>query len=131
MTPDPRRLLVELRLAQLLAELEPGWPRGPLLVEAAAGGRTAALRLGPAGTVAVPAPSDPLSPCQRDVLAVVRRETARLGRRVRGAEVRAAVRADGHRWGDSTINVALADLTAAGLLLNAGDKRGYGSPVTA
>lgn len=36
--------------------------------------------------------------------------------------------AAGHKWSASTINIALANLVAAGHLVNDNDKRGYGVP---
>ena len=73
---DRNRLLAELRLTQLLGELEPGWPAAPTLIEARLGCTVAAVRLGPVGQMGgvTLRPGDDLTPAQRDTLAVVQAE---------------------------------------------------------
>jgi len=51
-----------------------------------------------------------------------------VGRRVRGSEIRLAVWTSGGGWGDSVIIRVLADLVAAGQLVNKYDGKGYGLP---
>jgi hypothetical protein len=120
--PESRRLLVEMRLTQLLLELGAGWPDQCETVEVRGNGLVAVLRIGPPcnNGKADDGPRD-LTPCQRDVLAVVRAECEKVGHGVQGAAVRAAL----PQWGASTVNVALSDLKTLGLLVNHNDKRGY------
>jgi len=125
---DPARLLVENTLLRLLAELPPGTQS--MIVQARFNGMGAVLRIGSPTDLQV-APRGPdnsrkLSSRHREVLDAVAIEAARLGRRVLGSEVRAALKAAGVRWGVSTINTTLADLVDSGHLVNDNDKRGYG-----
>ena len=62
--------------------------------------------------------------CRADVLAVL----AAAGRPLTRKQVVRAVRAAGHDHGPGTVAKALADLTAAGELINPRDKRGYRLP---
>jgi hypothetical protein len=120
-------LLVERNLYRLLAELPPGWPAGTINVDVAGHGTAARLWLGPpAALPAAQTSGDDLSAREREAFAVVKAEVARLGRRVIGREIQEAMRAKGLRWSASTVNTALADLVARGLLVNDNDKRGYG-----
>lgn len=127
MTPDPPALMAENRLYRLLADLPPAWPGRPVVLTARVPGVAAVLHLGPPGSLPVPAADGrPLSAREREALQAVRAEVARLGRRVLGREVRAALAAGGYRWSAGTINSALAELVGKGVLINDNDKTGYG-----
>ena len=125
---DPARLLAENALLRLLSELPAGTP--PITVQARVNGIGAVLRIGPPADVPLAtngvASGPKLSSRHHEVLDAVAVESARLGRRVLGSEVRAALRAAGIRWGVSTVNTTLADLVDSGHLVNDNDKRGYG-----
>jgi hypothetical protein len=123
--PALLRAGIEHLLDDILANLPPGAP--PAVFVRTRGGVKVTLHLGPVAPAA--APTDPhgrpLTRCQQDVLRVARDACTRFGRKVLGAEIRTAVVAAGLKWGTSSINTALADLVAAGMLFNAHDKTGY------
>jgi hypothetical protein len=118
---DPAHLLAENALLRLLTQL-PQTIAG-LMVETRVGNIKATLRIGNPGLGI-----EGGSTRKKEILDVVRQQITDLGRRITGAEVRTALQAVGHRWSGSTVNTALADLVADGLLVNANDKRGYGLP---
>ncbi len=124
---DRAMLLIEARLLRLLGELPPGWPPTPISVTAVVHGQAAILTLRPVAESG-DAKSKGRTSCERDVLDAIRVEMERLGRRVLGAEIRSAMRAAGSTWGASTVNRALADLVADGLVVNENDRHGYGLP---
>lgn len=124
--PDPSRLLAELALMKLLAELPAGVQ--PFTVQTRMNGLAGVLRIGAPADLPLAETRDELTARQRECLEAVQVEIARLGRRVIGSEVRSALKAAGIRWGVSTINTALADLVDRGLLVNDNDKKGYGLP---
>lgn len=124
---DPIRLLAENCLLRLLSDLPAGTPA--FTVQARLNGLGASLRIGPPTEIPLDACGDNssrLTSREREVLDAVAVEVARLGRRVLGSEVRAALKAAGIDWGVSTVNTTLADLVAVGRLVNDNDKRGYG-----
>jgi hypothetical protein len=129
--PDARSLVEEAvrGLLRTLAAL----PQGsvPLRVAEAEGGLACLVQVWPAGglmpAVAVERRrriSGARARCREDVLAVVRR----AGRAITRKEVIKALRAAGLSHGPGTVSKALADLTAAGELVNPRDKRGYRLP---
>jgi hypothetical protein len=123
--PTLLRAGIEHLLDDILANLPPGAP--PAVFVRTRGGVKVTLHLGPVAPAA--APTDPhgrpLTRCQQDVLRVARDACTRFGRKVLGAEIRTAVKGAGLKWGTSSINTALADLVASGLLFNAHNKTGY------
>lgn len=124
---DPVRLLAENALLRLLADLPAATPA--ITVQARLNGLGAVLRIGPPTDVPLASVGENrgrMSSRDREVFDAVAVEVARLGRRVLGYEVRAALKAAGIRWGVSTVNTTLADLVAGGYLVNDNDKRGYG-----
>lgn len=134
-THDSLELVIEAHVIKLLAVLPVGWPpAGVSIVRVNLHGTAAVLRIGsPESIAASERGPDPLqhrnrSPCQRHVLAFVLREVGIRGRRLTGAEVKKGLHAEGRDWGDTTIERALAELVADGLLANDHDGRGYGPP---
>lgn len=111
-------------LRRLLLALPPNCP--PLTLSRAQGGLRVTLTVGPAVRRA-PEP-DAIADRERVILDITRQTIQDAGRRVRGAELRLAVRAAGCGWGDSVIIRVLADLVAAGQLVNGYDGNGYGLP---
>lgn len=124
----PSLLLAENYLLRLLLDLPSGWPSELTTVKASHAGITAILRIGPTDSQPREHRADELSGRAREILEAVQVEIDRLGRRITGAEVRAALKLAKCRWGISTINRTLADLVAAGHLANGRDGLGYGRP---
>jgi hypothetical protein len=129
--PDARSVVEEKarELLRALADL-PRTP-APLRVAEVDGGLACLVQVWPAGGLmpAVAAErrrrvSGARARCREDVLEVVRR----AGRAVTRKEVIRALRAAGLPHGPGTVSKALADLTAAGELVNPRDKRGYRMP---
>ncbi|MFO0847296.1 MAG: hypothetical protein U0871_01875 [Gemmataceae bacterium] len=128
-TDDPKGVAAEMA-AELLARL-PGGLAEPVRATAAAG-RLACLVLvwdaaGPmptAGGDQRRRAARGRAGCRADVLAVL----AAAGRPLTRKQVVRAVRAAGCDHGPGTVAKALADLTAAGELINPRDKRGYRLP---
>lgn len=125
----------EAALIKLLHKLPLGWPpTGVVTVRIELSGTVALLKLGSASDIAASERGpDPLihrdrPPCQRATLRTVLAEVATRRRRITGAEVLEAMKAAGRSWGMTTINRALAELVADGLLVNEHDGRGYGPP---
>lgn len=128
-SPETARLMAELALVKLLGELPAGTTA--FTVEGRFNGLVGVLRVGTPNDlplVGAGSSSRQLSPRQQEVYDAARLEIARLGRRVLGCEIRAAMAAAGIRWGVSTVNTALADLVNHKWLVNDNDKRGYGLP---
>ena len=120
---------IEARLIEILEAMPPEWLDRPMVFQVNKNGVKACLHIGKLSdetpAVAVDTHGRKLTRCQRDVVMVLRVESARKGGRVVGAEIRAAMKAAGLQWSASSINVALADLVADGLITNAHDKSGY------
>jgi hypothetical protein len=125
MPHDPTRLYIEHALLRILAELPPGFPAAPIIMVQSLRDTTATLRIGPANAFEVAGDDRPMTEAERETFEAVSAETDRLGRKVTGAEIRAALTAAGTRWGMSTINRCLADLVAKGHLLNSRNRQGY------
>lgn len=88
--PDALLLLVENRLQRLIAELPPGWPPTPTVVEASIRGTYGVLRLGSQADVqpaAIPTDGRPLKGCLLAALTIAVAEFQRRGRRVVGADI--------------------------------------------
>jgi hypothetical protein len=125
--PNPRAA-VERLAAALLRELGGGC-RGPIRVADAAGGVACLILVWPAdgrmptarGERHKARKSGGRVRCQEDVLAAVRA----AGRPLTRKEVVRALKEAGAGHGAGTVAKALADLTAAGELVNPRDKRGY------
>jgi hypothetical protein len=126
-TADPRVIVEEAAraLLRVLADL----PRPPALRVADADGRVACLiqvwaadQLMPsAGAERRNRPSGARTECRADILEVVRAAGHALTRK----EIVRALRFAGKGHGAGTVAKALADLTAAGELVNPRDKKGY------
>lgn len=132
---DSLELVIEASLIKLLHRLPTGWPSsGVATIRAELHGTVAVVKIGsPEAIAASERGPDPLahrdrSPCQRAVLRVTLAEVGKRGRRVTGDEVKQAMKDSGRTWGETTINRALAELVADGLLANDHDGRGYGRP---
>ena len=103
--------------------------RGPVRVADAAGGLACLVLVWPADgrmptAASRRAKGGHREQCRADVLAVV----AAAGEPVTQKEVIRALKVAGARHGAGTVIKALADLTAAGALVNPRDKRGYRLP---
>jgi hypothetical protein len=117
---------------ELLAELAAcGEGLGPGVRVAAAAGRVGCLvvvwdasRGMPPVSAERRVPGERRAGCRRDILAVV----LAAGRPLTFKEVVRALREAGPRHGRGTVEKALADLTAAGELVNRRDRRGYRLP---
>lgn len=112
MTPTTRsrleRSLLELYL-KFVRDLRPGEP-----INVSVGGGRLLLEY---VTDAV----EPLTPCEEDIVTVLRR----AGRKLTAKEIIAGFEGIGACWGNSTVWQALASLVAKGVLVNRKDKRGY------
>jgi hypothetical protein len=117
------RMQVELALYRLLAELP---PNTSLAVEVKANGVAAIVRIGPENAMPKLARHQELDAREQEVFDVTVSEIGRLGRRVVGAEIRAAMKAAGIRWGVSTVANTLSRLVEKRWLVNDKDKLGYG-----
>ena len=129
--PDARSVVEETarELLRALADLPRaaarcGWPRRT-------GGLACLIQVWPAAEMMPAAAverrrriSGARARCREDVLAVI----GRAGRSLTRKEVIKALRAAGRPHGPGTVGKALADLTAAGELVNPRDKRGYRMP---
>jgi hypothetical protein len=128
---DARSLVEETvrGLLRALADLPGGL--AALRVAEAEGGLACLVQVWPVGTL-MPAVaverrrriSGARARCRADVQDVIRR----AGRPITRKEVIKALRAAGVSHGPGTVSKALADLTAAGELVNPRDKRGYRLP---
>jgi hypothetical protein len=124
--PNPRAA-VERLAAALLRELGGGC-RGPIRVADAAGGVACLVLVWPADGRMPTARGERRKAggggrvkCREDVLAAVRA----AGRPLTRKEVVRALKDAGAGHGPGTVAKALADLTAAGELVNPRDKKGY------
>jgi hypothetical protein len=126
--PSPRAAAARCAAA-LLRELLALHGRGPVRVTDAAGGLACLVLVWPADSRMPTARAERRQAgktggrvrCREDVLAVVRA----AGRPLTRKEVVRALREVGNDHGAGTVAKALADLTAAGTLVNLRDKRGY------
>ena len=126
MSAQPIRPVVTRWVEGLLAELG-GTAAGSVRVAGAANGLACLVVVWPADQrmpTARRAKGGGRGQCRADVLAVVRAAGGPLTRK----EVVRAVRGAGLGHGPGTVAKALADLTAAGALLNPRDNRGYRLP---
>ena len=121
--PTDIRLAAENLVLRFLLDLPADCPA--VEVTQTRGQLAVTLRIGPASTVRGPLA---LTAREREILDVARQAITEAGRKLQGAELRAALRASGRRWGESTVNRTLADLVAGGHLENDHDGRGYGLP---
>lgn len=71
---------------------------------------------------------DTLGDRDRAILDITQRLIAEAGRRVHGSEIRLALRAARRGWGDAVTIRVLANLVAAGHLVNDYDGEGYDLP---
>lgn len=128
MTLAEIRLTIEVRLHQLLATLPPELPPD-LRIEITRGDKVILFCVCH-GLSAIESTVEKheLSECERDVLGIVSKETARLGRRILNREVSEALKRRGIHWGWSTVVASLSNLTSLGLLKNPRDRKGYGLP---
>ena len=130
--PDSYVLMLELQLRKILDKMPPGWPEKTVTLEIVNREVRSLLRVCPLGQYEELPPEAPLSldltPCQRQTLKAIYEEYARTGKRLQGTEVRLVMKAAGIHWSSSSVNIALAELVAQGLLSNHRDKRGYGPP---
>jgi hypothetical protein len=124
--------VVEAKVRELLRELaDLGRPVVALRVADADGELACLVQVWPA-VAAMPVASaerrrranGERAQCKEDVLLVIRA----AGRPLTRKEVVKALRAVGTPHGTGTVNKALADLTAAGELINPRDRRGYRMP---
>jgi hypothetical protein len=124
------QLLLERQIIELALRM-PAVVAGRLRVCMTRGGYTFTLEVAPAGTAAgskrpIPSPMQPRNDCERDVLALF----AGLppGGRLTMTRAFEALGRSGRLHGESTLRIALARLTRAGLLRNDNDHRGYYLP---
>jgi hypothetical protein len=123
-------LLIETHLHKLLGSLPPAWPVEPVRIEATVYGTSIVCQIGPTGLVPIATVEveEGLNVRETRILNMVRAEVDRLGRRVIGRELIAALHAAGYRVGKSTMNEVLSDLVHRKYLINPKDKLGYGFP---
>jgi hypothetical protein len=126
--PDARSVVEEVARQLLGALADLGRPVAALRVADADGELACLIQVWPAATAMPVAAAERRRranggrvQCKEDVLAVVRA----TGRPLTRKEVVKALRAAGTPHGAGTVNKALADLTAAGELVNPRDRRGY------
>ena len=127
------RSVIELKAVELLRALAelPGSSGGVVRVAAGEGELACLIQVWPAGMLMPTASAErgrvaggSRAKCRGEVLAAVRA----AGRSVTRKEVIKALRAGGAAYAPGTVGKVLADLTAAGELVNPRDKRGYRLP---
>jgi Penicillinase repressor len=122
---DQVGLLLDNLALQALLGLPPGWRSTPIERRREANGAVVIVRLCSPNEAPATISRGRLSTREKQVIATVTAEHARLNRGVQGAEVFAAMEAAGTEWGESTINKTLAKLAAKGYLRNEHDGKGY------